>query len=193
MFSLQPEFKSGNYHFSQKKLRYICIFFGLSKYYWFHFKLILIRKTCKKNRYIFSEFNNKFNRIDINKKCLTWKFVLKSTLYERRSLKLLNWGSHYSWHWVLHKSMIGYLLTTLHSICCYVGCRFIKKFAGCLIIIWMIFKKGCGIQMSPATPTKFSMLFKHTYSKLLKFGCQSFNFFFVYGLAVLHDQGYWRP
>ena len=28
------------------------------------------------------------------------------------------------------------------------------------------FEKGCGIQMSQATPTKSSMLFKHTYSKL---------------------------
>ena len=28
------------------------------------------------------------------------------------------------------------------------------------------FKNGCGIQMSQATPTKFSMLFKHNYGKL---------------------------
>ena len=27
-------------------------------------------------------------------------------------------------------------------------------------------KSGCGIQMSQATPTKFSMLFKHNYGKL---------------------------
>ena len=28
------------------------------------------------------------------------------------------------------------------------------------------FKNGCGIQMSQATPTKFSMLFKHNYGQL---------------------------
>ena len=28
------------------------------------------------------------------------------------------------------------------------------------------FKNGCGIQMSQATPTKFSLLFNHTFSKL---------------------------
>jgi hypothetical protein len=28
------------------------------------------------------------------------------------------------------------------------------------------FKNGCGIEMSQATPTKFSMLFKHNYGKL---------------------------
>ena len=39
------------------------------------------------------------------------------------------------------------------------------------------FKNGCGIQMSQATPTKFSMLFKHNYGKLFwKFGDHSFNF-----------------
>ena len=43
-------------------------------------------------------------------------------------------------------------------------------------------KSGCGIQMSQATPTKFSMLFKHNYSKLFwKFGDHSFNFSFVHG------------
>ena len=36
-------------------------------------------------------------------------------------------------------------------------------YTGCLISIWTIFESGCGIQMSQATPTKFSMLFKHTY------------------------------
>ena len=36
--------------------------------------------------------------------------------------------------------------------------------------------------MSQATPTKFSMLFKHTYSKLFwKFGDHSFNFSLVHG------------
>ena len=28
------------------------------------------------------------------------------------------------------------------------------------------FKNGCGIKMKEATPTKFSMLFKHNYGKL---------------------------
>jgi hypothetical protein len=36
---------------------------------------------------------------------------------------------------------------------------------GCVICIWTIFESGCGIQMSQATPTKFSMLFKHSYGK----------------------------
>ena len=31
---------------------------------------------------------------------------------------------------------------------------------------WTIFKNGCGIQMSQATPIKFSMLFKHNYGQL---------------------------
>jgi hypothetical protein len=43
--------------------------------------------------------------------------------------------------------------------------------------------------MSQATPTNFSMVFKHTYSKMFsKFGGHSFNYFFVHGLAVSHDQ-----
>ena len=37
---------------------------------------------------------------------------------------------------------------------------------GWCICIWTIFESGCGIQMSQATPTKFSMLFKHNYGKL---------------------------
>ena len=48
------------------------------------------------------------------------------------------------------------------------------------------FKNGCGIQMSQATPTKFSMLFKHNYGKLFwKFGDHSFNFSFVHGPSWL--------
>ena len=63
-----------------------------------------------------------------------------------------------------------------------------------VFVVWMIFESGCGIQMSQATPTKFSMLFKHTYGKnFWKFGGHSFNYFFVHGLSVPHDQGYWRP
>ena len=47
-------------------------------------------------------------------------------------------------------------------------------------------KSGCGIQMSQATPTKFSMLFKHNYGKLFwKFGDHSFNFTFVHGPSWL--------
>ena len=34
---------------------------------------------------------------------------------------------------------------------------------GWCICIWTIFESGCGIQMSQATPSKFSMLFKHNY------------------------------
>ena len=37
---------------------------------------------------------------------------------------------------------------------------------GWAICIWTTFESGCGIQMSQATPTKFSMLFKHNYGKL---------------------------
>ena len=40
-----------------------------------------------------------------------------------------------------------------------------KYITGLSICIWKIFESGCGIQMSQATPTKFSMLFKHTYGK----------------------------
>ena len=48
------------------------------------------------------------------------------------------------------------------------------------------FKNGCGIQMSQATPTKFSMLFKHNFDKLSwKFGDHSLNFSFVHGLFWL--------
>ena len=48
------------------------------------------------------------------------------------------------------------------------------------------FKNGCGIEMSQATPTKFSMLFKHNYGKLFwKFGDHSFNFSFVHGPSWL--------
>ena len=47
-------------------------------------------------------------------------------------------------------------------------------------------KSGCGSQMSQATPTKFSMLFKHNYGKLFwKFGDHSFNFTFVHGPSWL--------
>ena len=47
-------------------------------------------------------------------------------------------------------------------------------------------KSGCGIRMSQATPTKFSMLFKHNYGKLFwKFVDHSFNFSFVYGPSWL--------
>ena len=35
---------------------------------------------------------------------------------------------------------------------------FVVAFTGC-ICIWTIFESGCGIQVSQATPTKFSMLF----------------------------------
>jgi hypothetical protein len=49
-----------------------------------------------------------------------------------------------------------------------------------------VLKTGCGIQMSQATPTKFSMLFKQTYGKVLwKFGDHSFNFSFVHGPSWL--------
>ena len=45
---------------------------------------------------------------------------------------------------------------------------------------------GCGIQMSQATPTKFSVLFKHTYSKLFwKFGGQFFLCPWPYCATVL--------
>ena len=48
------------------------------------------------------------------------------------------------------------------------------------------FKNGCGIQMSQATPTKFSMLLKHNYGQLfLKFGDHSFKFSFVHGPSWL--------
>ena len=48
------------------------------------------------------------------------------------------------------------------------------------------FKNGCGIQMSQATPTKLSMLFKHNYDKLpWKFGHHSLNFSFVHGPSWL--------
>ena len=48
------------------------------------------------------------------------------------------------------------------------------------------FSNGCGIQMSQATPTKFSMPFKHNYGKLSwKFGDHSFNFSFVHGPSWL--------
>ena len=47
-------------------------------------------------------------------------------------------------------------------------------------------KNECGIEMSQATPTKFSMLFQHNYCKLFrKFGDQSFNFSFVHGTFLL--------
>ena len=52
--------------------------------------------------------------------------------------------------------------------------------------IWKFLKSGCGSQMSQATPTKFSMLFKHNYGKLFwKFGDHSFNFSFVHGPSWL--------
>ena len=54
------------------------------------------------------------------------------------------------------------------------------------ICIWTIFESGCGIQVSQATPTKFSMLFKHNYGKLSwKFGDHSLNFSFVHGPSWL--------
>ena len=57
---------------------------------------------------------------------------------------------------------------------------------GCTICIWTIFESGCGIQVSQATPTKFSMLFKHNYGKLSwKFGDHSLNFSFVHGPSCL--------
>ena len=57
---------------------------------------------------------------------------------------------------------------------------------GCVICIWTIFESGCGIQVSQATPTKFSMLFKHNYGKLSwKFGDHSLNFSFVHGPSWL--------
>ena len=44
----------------------------------------------------------------------------------------------------------------------------------------------CGIQMSQATSTKFSMLYKHNYGKLFwKFGDHSFNLSFVHGPSWL--------
>ena len=46
----------------------------------------------------------------------------------------------------------------------------------------LFFRNECGIQMSQATPTNFSMLFKHKYGKLFwKFGNHSFIFSFVHG------------
>ena len=46
-----------------------------------------------------------------------------------------------------------------------------------VFVVWMIFESGCGIQMSQATPTKFSMLFKHTYGKnFWKFGGHSYTY-----------------
>jgi hypothetical protein len=43
-------------------------------------------------------------------------------------------------------------------------------------------------------PTKFSMLFKLIYGKDFgKFGGHSFIYFFVHGVSVPHDQGYWMP
>ena len=60
---------------------------------------------------------------------------------------------------------------------------FVVAFTGC-ICIWTIFESGCGIQVSQATPTKSSMLFKHTYGKnFWIFGDLSFNYFFVHGLS----------
>ena len=57
---------------------------------------------------------------------------------------------------------------------------------GCVICIWTIFESGFGIQVSQATPTKFSMLFKHNYGKLFwKFGDHSLNFSFVHGPSWL--------
>ena len=61
-----------------------------------------------------------------------------------------------------------------------------KYITGLSICIWKIFESGCGIQMSQATPTKFSMLFKHNYGKLSwKFGDHSLNFSFVHGPSWL--------
>jgi len=63
---------------------------------------------------------------------------------------------------------------------------FSKGNTGWCICIWTIFESGCGIQVSPATPTKFSMLFKHNYCKLSwKFGDHSLNFSFVHGPSWL--------
>ena len=69
--------------------------------------------------------------------------------------------------------------------------RIFAHSTGWPISLWTNFKSGCDIQMNQATPTKFSMLFKHNYSKnFWKFGGHSFNYFFVHGLSV---PGYWRP
>ena len=57
---------------------------------------------------------------------------------------------------------------------------------GVLYVFGRFLKSGCGIQISQATPTKFSMLFKHNYGKLFwKFGDHSFNFSFVHGPSWL--------
>ena len=62
------------------------------------------------------------------------------------------------------------------------------------ISLWTIFKSGCGIRMSQAMATNFSLLFRHTFSKIFwKFGGHSFKFIFFHGLSLPHDQGYWRP
>ena len=61
-----------------------------------------------------------------------------------------------------------------------------NEHTGWAICIWTIFEIVCGIQMSQATPTKFSMLFNHNYDKLSwKFGDHSLNFSFVHGPSWL--------
>ena len=67
--------------------------------------------------------------------------------------------------------------------------RFVLLSTGCPKWIWTIFEKLVG--ESSHAYKKFSMLFKHTYSKnFWKFGGHSFNYFFVHSLSV---PGYWMP
>ena len=57
---------------------------------------------------------------------------------------------------------------------------------GASYVFGRFLKSGCGIEMSQATPTKFSMLFNHNYGKIFwKFGVHSFNFFLVHGPSWL--------
>ena len=82
--------------------------------------------------------------------------------------------------------------THFKKVCWYV---FSSKTRGYLLVEYIqgvpkrsgrFFKNGCGIQMSQATPTKFSMLFKHNYGKLFcKFGDHRFNLSFVHGPSLL--------
>ena len=86
---------------------------------------------------------------------------------------------HVSWQQTTHTyTDITYIV--------YIEPRMYEAYTGWTICIWTIFESGCGIQVSQATPTKFSMLFKHNYGKLSwKFGDHSLNFSFVHGPSWL--------
>ena len=77
----------------------------------------------------------------------------------------------------LKKKVFHYLFKNLHFLFTIQGGSYVSE---------RVFKDWCGIDMSQATPTKFSMLFKHNYGKLFwKFGDHSLNFSFVHGPSWL--------